>query len=100
MGSSRQFLKMSTSIFIQGMSGDPLSLPPEYHDLLNQMNSERSLGEDVLEDTTEDESYLSSVVAFLFTPIRLLVFLMDSWVEERVKKVIKKTSHLRAKYYR
>ena len=49
---------------------------------------------------SSDESYLSSVVAFLFTPIRLLVFLMDSWVEERVKKVIKKTSHLRAKYYR
>ena len=31
---------MSTSIFLQGMSGDPLSLPPEYQDLVTQMNVE------------------------------------------------------------
>ena len=43
---------MSTSVFIQGMAGDPLSLPPEYHDLLKQINSDPSLGDDLADDTT------------------------------------------------
>merc|ERR1711936_410323 len=101
MGSSVEFLRMSTSIFLQGMSGDPLSLPPEYQDLVRHMNVESHLEAGLAEDSgSEDESYLSSLVTFLFSPVTFLIYLMDTWVEDRVKKIIKKTSHLRAKYYR
>merc|ERR1711874_122456 len=95
---------MSRSTFIQGMAGDPLSLPVEYQDLVMKINSDHE--EEVVKITEDTEtkggggSYLSSITTVLFYPLTFLVYLADTWVEERVKKIIKKTSHLRAKYYR
>ena len=92
---------MSRAAFIQGMAGDPLSLPAEYQDLVVKINSYQDQeDQEITEDTEGSGSYLSSITTLLFSPLNYLLYLMDSWVEDRVKKIIKKTSHLRTKYYR
>ena len=45
---------MSRSTFIQGMAGDPLSLPVEYQDLVMKINSDHE--EEVVKITEDTET--------------------------------------------
>ena len=52
---------MSRSTFIQGMAGDPLSLPPEYQDLVMKINSDHDQEVGKITEETQnkgDETYL------------------------------------------
>lgn len=84
------------------MTADPYNLPIELIDLINLNETEFYNMEKEEFDTTDDENkkVLVSVLwptikTALFSPVYLLLHLMDSWTEDRVKKIIRKTNHLR-----
>ena len=41
---------------------------------------------------------LTSLVSYLFSPFVFIMELIDTWMEHRVKKILKKTAHLRSRY--
>ena len=34
------------------------------------------------------------MISYLLTPLDFVIHLVDAWIEDRVKKIIKKTAHL------
>ena len=57
---------------------------------------------DISEEYLEDEKavstgagVLSHISRFIFSPFYFVLFLLDSWVEDRTRKILRKTAHLR-----
>ena len=80
------------------MMSDPLITPPELLDLILQERPNYS-GEAEQEVDQEVERWERSVVAsfyrLVFSPLEFLIFIMDSWVEDRVRKILRKTDSIR-----
>ena len=53
---------MSRSTFIQGMAGDPLSLPPEYQDLVMKINSDHDQEVGKITEETENKGDETSII--------------------------------------
>ena len=87
-----------------GMSSNPQSVSVEYLDLvrLTSAGLEEDIGVGVGSDDHNEESddggVVNTLVSYMLTPFTFISFLMDLWMEERVKKMLKKTQHLRRKY--
>ena len=86
--------------FVQGMAGNPQSVSVEYLDLIRMTTIEEANYDDTKEEEVEEEgaSLISSIVSYISAPLNLIVYMMDAWMEERVKKILKKTQHLRRRY--
>ena len=84
------------------MAADPQMVPSDLLDVIlpQEIHTVRL---DILEedysgakdDEEEDIGILWKVSSFIFSPIFFVIYLIDTWVEGRVKKIIKKTTHLR-----
>ena len=111
--------RMEWAEFLQGMSGDPQMLSAEYLDLIRLTKpKDEELTTMIIdhEFTTEDSGNtwkivlisslffhysgigVSLLVSYVFSPFVFIMNAMDKWMEQRVKKILEKTSHLRRRY--
>jgi len=83
------------------MGGDPMTVSSEYLDLVKlTADFDIEIGDDASTDSTESDGVgISTVISYLLTPLDFVIHLVDAWIEDRVKKIIKKTAHLRKRYY-
>ena len=86
-----------------GMGGDPQTVSVEYLDLRQLASA--GIEEDTKayfddEESQEEGGLVNTIVSYITTPFTFISYLMDLWMEERVKKMLKKTQHLRRKYDR
>merc|ERR1712117_491276 len=90
--------------FLVGMSGDPSpqTVSYEYLELvqLSEKYKEESIfaQEDVVDDN--DTSTMTTMITFLLSPLDFVMKLIDGWMEQKVKRILMKTSHLRKRYYK
>ena len=112
--------------FLHDMGGDPQAVSAEYLDLVKLSsnshyeamsftesqtlnNEETTTGLSLLNCQTlrpmlnPDNIYLetdvlTSLVSYLFSPFVFILNMMDKWTEQRVKKILEKTSHIRRRY--
>ena len=113
---------MEWAEFLQGMSGDPQMLSAEYLDLLRltKPNDDDLTKRNDSDFTTEDSgdkknaknaqehqapisSFFSGIgvnvlVSYVISPFVFILNTMDKWMEQRVKKILEKTSHIRRRY--
>ena len=81
---------------------DPYIVPGHMMDIILHQHTHqviRDMPDDDLDDekTMNDEAHgvLTTISRFLFSPFFFVIYLIDSWVEGRVKKIIRKTAYLR-----
>ena len=90
--------------FVLGMSSNPQSVSVEYLDLVRLtsagLEEDIGVGSDDHNEESDDGGLVNTLVSYMLTPFTFISYLMDLWMEERVKKMLRKTQHLRRKYDR
>ena len=84
---------------------DPQIVPCDLMDsaLINNLDIEEDDDEhdnvreddDENDNVREDDGVLTHISRLIFAPLFFAIYLMDSWVEDRVRKIIRKTAPLR-----
>ena len=74
---------------------DPQIVPCDLMDsaLINNLDIEED--DDENDNVREDDGVLTLISRLIFAPLFFAIYLMDSWVEDRVRKIIRKTAPLR-----
>ena len=74
---------------------DPQIVPCDLMDsaLINNLDIEED--DDENDNVREDDGVLTHISRLIFAPLFFAIYLMDSWVEDRVRKIIRKTAPLR-----